>query len=620
MSNNHHHHNSHTDSDNYTDNHDDHDDDDDDENDNSKYYTYHQQDEKEFDHEEETQEDRDFSESASFPTQEDLESIIVHPPGSVPGDVEVRSVSSIEYGLSVTHIYSSVRSIGSAGSFNKDHRIGGSSIGGISVGGGGSSVGGMSEKSETKSNRFLETDRKLSFFTGSVGSEDHPIEEEEEEDEQEEERNVMIAAIPNGITYAASEMTVKSDAATICSGSVMEDIDISSVGTAHSGNAHVVVNGVDRQPLQQQQGKRKQERGVEFASESFPMYTPGMMLSSPMQGSGSGSGYSISNRNSQIPIHFRQFTPGNITMNDMGPPLNRTLLERAASMGLSSMATSMAESIPSYASSTGTTSRPGSVKSFGSQGASEVVHVDTDDCGGSIVDSDGHFSGGGQEDTPQEVEMYKSKMNLDLDAALGAMGHNKHYGNGCEVESHVQSNDISLATFYDRLSVDHGGQTSPEGIMYRGRRVNRYQGRIIQNMNSSLAIEGTVIGHDTKSTTNNYFADHHDSNSDGEMRWRRDGSRSRSRSRDRSRSRERSAYRGGTRTNSNRMRSRSISPLTRRRRSPPRYDEDRGTRGGSRNQYHNDNARWGNDQSSHNGSNYQNNRSFSTFHRRHDSK
>jgi hypothetical protein len=548
-------------------------------------------------------EEPDLSETASFPTQEDLESIIVHPPESVPGDVEVRSVSSIEYGLLVSHNYSSVRSIGSTGSF-KD-RIGGST-GGISVGGGGSSVGGMSEKSETKSSTFLETDRKLSF----TGSEDHA------------EGKMMIGAIPNGITYAASEMTVKSDAATICSGSVLEDIDMSSVGTVHSsGNLHTVVNGA----ADRQQAKRRQERGVEFASESSftTMFTSGMM-----QGGSTGAGIAgSSSRNPQIPIHFRQIPAGSIAMNDMGPPLNRSLLERAASMGLSSMATSMAGSIRSYASSTGTTSRPGSVKSFGSQGASEVVHVDTDDCGGSIVDSDGHFSGGGQEETPHKVDPYKSEVNLPLDTLDGTDNvKNNDDDIGCDGGSFVQSTDVNLATFHDRLSVDHG-RISPGGTVYKGRGVRRYQGRFMhlplqrfrQNLNIALPIEGTVIGHGTKAATPDYFADNQGNSSDGEIPWRRGGSRSKSRSRSRDRSRSRERTRGSTRASSNRNWSRSRSPCTRRQRSPPRYHhEDRGSRGGSRNQYRNgnDHSRWrNNDHSPQNGSNYRRNRSFSSKYR-----
>lgn len=557
---------------------------------------YHEEDEDD----QEAEEDPDFSETASFPTQEDLESIIVHPPESVPGDVEVRSVSSIEYGISsVIHNYSSIRSIGSTGSF-KD-RIGGST-GGISEGGGGSSVGGMSEKSETKST-FLETDRKLSF----TGSEDHA-----------EGDKMMIAAIPNGITYAASEMTVKSDAATICSGSVLEDIDMSSVGTVHSGNAHTAVGSADRQ-----QARRRQERGVEFAAEMFTLGLGGM-LSSPIQGGGSS-------RNSQMPTHVRQIPAGTITMNDMGPPLNRSLLERAASMGLSSMATSMAESIRSYASSTGTTSRPGSVKSFGSQAASEVVHVDTDDCGGSIVDSEGHFSGGGHEETPHKViDPYKSEvtLNLHVDALGGGTDNNKRDGDGCEetTESPVhQSTDINLATFHDRLSVDHG-RISPGGTVYKGRGVRRYQGRFMhlplqrfrQNLNIALPIEGTVIGHDTNTTTTDYFADNQGNNSDGEMRWRRGGSRSRSRSRSRDRSRSRERSRGDTHASSNRTWSRSRSPSMRRQRSPPPYHhEDRGFRGGSRKQNRNGNDySWRrNDHIPNNGNNYRRKRSSTSKYR-----
>ena len=132
------------------------------------------------------------SDTASFPTQEDLESIIVNAPGSVPGDVEVRSVSSIEYGVSFSHTYSSLRSIGSMGS--------GKVKIGSTTGGSVSSIG----EGETKA-CFAEHDRKPSF---SGSDHDHPV------------SRVMITTFPT-----LSTETVKSDVATICSGSAMEDID-----------------------------------------------------------------------------------------------------------------------------------------------------------------------------------------------------------------------------------------------------------------------------------------------------------------------------------------------------------------------------------------------------------
>jgi len=543
-------------------------------------------------------EESNFSDTASFPTQEDLESIIVHPPGSVTGDVEIRSVSSIEYGISV---YASARSIGSVGSFKE--RVG--SAGGISIGGGGSSVGGMSEKSESKST-FLETaDRKFSF-TGS--------------DDPSADGKMMIATIPNGIAYAASEMTVKSDAATICSGSVVEDIDMNSVGTVHSGNAHMFVNmnvNVNVNTAERQARRKQHDRGVEFASEPFALWSHGM-VSSPTQSGGI--------RGLSLPVQFRTSTPpnqdvssgqmltGSITLNDMGPPLNRTLLERAGSMGLSSMATSMAGSIRSYGS-TGTGSRPGSVKSFGSQGASEVVHVDTDDYGGSIIDSDGHLSGGGQEETSNKEGQYIAEGNYHEDDMR--ISDNHHVEVNCVDESADPSNDINLATLNNRLSSNHG-RISPGGTVYKGRGVRRYQGRFMhlplqrfrQNLNIALPIEGTVIGQDTKSATRDYFTDNREDNWDEERPWRRRSdrsqsrSRSRSRSRDRSRSRERS--RGGVHTGSKRVWVRSKSPpAERRQRNLPHNhgNEDWEGRGGNRNQYRsaNDHSRWGKRHNAENG-------------------
>ena len=270
--------------------------------------------------EEEEDESDSLSDAASFPTQEDLESIIVQPPESVPGDVEVRSVSSMELGISASFTYSSFRSTGSVGSW-KD-RV--SSVGCGSVGGGGSSIG----ESETKS-----------CFT----EHEHPA-------------RVMITTFPTTMTNATFE-TAKSDVATVCSGSVMEDIDISSHGTAQSPSADGKV------------GRRKHERGVEFALETSTMFThtsasffsmhplnkslmaPSLLKSSPLQG----------------PVASSLTVTSINILNDMGPPINRSLLERATGgLAGSYVASSLAGSVRSFVSSNGTPSRPGSAKSFGS--------------------------------------------------------------------------------------------------------------------------------------------------------------------------------------------------------------------------------------------------------------
>jgi len=523
------------------------------------------------DPDDESSNDSNFSDTASFPTQEDLESIIVQPPESVLGDdTEIRSVSSIEYFITANR---SMRSLGSMGSVKE--RI--DSIGG------GSSVGGMSEKSETKS-VFAECDIdiKLSF----TGCDDAPV------------GKVMITTFPNGITYAASETTVKSDAATVCSGSVTEDIDMmASDGTVHSGNANSTPNATSCQsPFIDKQWRRKNERGVEFATETST-WTHSIFSSHPM------------NRNQHATTLFGaspvkgsvlgSLSAKSITINDMGPPLNRSLLERAGSTGLSSLATSLAGSIRSYASSTGTTSRPSSVKSFGSLAASEVVHVDTDDCGGSIVLSDGLMI---EETLLKDRHHISETVTFSTTEVTYSMMGTSNMADPPE-ESGNDHGAIPLTSLHDRLSVDQG-RISPGGTVYKGRGVRRYQGRYmhlpLQRFHCSidpLPVEGTVIGHETKSESEELSPRHQMDHWNRGRSWSRSRSRSRSLSRSRSRSRDRSRSRsrarernrGGNHDGTKRAWSRSRSPSKRRNHSPQHFRDDRDYRGGGRK--HNKNFR-----------------------------
>ena len=572
---------------------------------------------------EEADNDSNFSDSASFPTNEDIESIIVNAPESVPGDVEIRSVSSIEYGASASHTYSSLRSFGSIGS-GKERMDGGGSIGG-----GGSSVGDMSEKSETKSN--FTDERKLSF---SENDYEHPVSRvtiTHSSHLYSDNMNIATSGPDSGpddserggileLSTYPTAMSVKSDVATVCSGSFTEDIDIASVGTAHSETTHSTTN-MSTTPA----GRKKHDRGVEFATETSTMWThsilpthqlsrnsqaPALFRTSPLQEPISSSFLATSiimndmgpPRNSQAPALFRtsplqepissSFLATSIIMNDMGPPLSRSLLERAT--GSNSIATSLALSVRSFASSNGPPSRPGSVKSlgsirsFGSQATSEDVHVDTDDCGGSIVDVDElHFADSldespakNQQGAFESVIFSASEVAFATSDVQQEMDERKD-----ELPTNAPLNQ-NLASLHDRLSVDNG-RTSPGGTVYKGRGVRRYQGRYMhlpltrfqQNLNVPLPVEGALIGqHETHQARDTPSPDHHCDY------WKR--GRGRSRSSSRSRSRSRSRDRPGTNNNHAGMkrswsRSRSNSPPSRRspNRSPPRTHGDRDFRG-----------------------------------------
>ena len=313
-------------------------------------------------------------------------------------------------------------------------------------------------------------------------------------------------------SYAASE-TAKSDIATVCSNSVVEDIDIASVGTAHSAsNSHTAgtpSTSTMNQTVQNTNessamGKKKSDvsttiwkyrrGGSYFQSMANSMKTG----SSPIQSSIPGPHHS-----------------GNLaTLNDMGPPLNRSLLERVGG--------------GSGAGSTGTPSRAGSVKSFGSQAASDVVHVDTDDCGGSIaVDSDGHFSG--VDENPSENPSRTSMKNNVSDTSsvtMHDMSTNDYITND---ETNTQSNVLSL----DKLSESYpNGRVSPGGTVYKGRGVRKYQGRYMHLPLKRFQQNGAVLPEPVnldQDPLQNHYKEIDDHTRDSRRSWKRERSRSRER-------------------------------------------------------------------------------------------
>ena len=544
--------------------------------------------------------DDESSGATSFPTQEDLESIIVQPPESVPGDdIENRSVSSIEYFISASR---SMRSVGSMESVKE--RI--ESTGGGSIEEGGSSVGGMSENGDIKLS-FAEGDIKLSF----TGIDDASV------------GKVVITTFPKGMTYAAS---VKSDAATVCSGSVTEDIDMASVGTVHSSNPNSTPHAIAGQsPFLVKQERRKHERGVGFATETSTTWTHSVFSSYPVNKNQHATALDKPQAAALNVPHatalFRaspvqgnvlgSLSATGIAMNDMGPPLNRSLLERANSTGLSSLATSLAGSIRSYASSTGTMSRPSSVKSFGSLAASEVVHVDADDCGGSIALSDGLII---DETLLEDRHHISDRVTFSTTEVIYSMMGTSNMADPPEESGGdhgaIQPPNCGLTSLHDRLSVDQG-RISPGGTVYKGRGVRHYQGRYmhlpLQRFHCSidkLPLEGTVIGHETKQEPKELSPRHQMDHWHRGRSWSRSRSRSRSLSRSRSRSRDRShsrslereCNRGGNQAGTKQAWSRSRSPPKRRIRSPQHVRDGRDFRGGGRkrNMNSNDQNRWRN--------------------------
>jgi hypothetical protein len=289
---------------------------------------------------------------------------------------------------------------------------------------------------------------------------------------------------PTAMGYAASE-AAKSDIATVCSGSVIEDIDrdidmasvasgdfgmnhhergsggalLGSGSVASNSNAMVerfvlkksslggasLGGGGTQQPhhshhAQQhstsQQSKHERgdsTRGVEFAShthtypfhQNAPSHLLGDQISRDML---AASGMNSNDDN----------------LNDMGPPLSRTLLLAA---------TAAASGLTDHHVGVEGNSRAGSVRSFstGEAPSDVVAHVDTDDCGGSMSEVS-------QED---HKELGEARDVLAADSAGTIEPQN-------------------LGDAQNSATATTNGRVSPGGTIYKGKGVRRYQGRYMK--------------------------------------------------------------------------------------------------------------------------------------------
>jgi hypothetical protein len=234
---------------------------------------------------------------------------------------------------------------------------------------------------------------------------------------------------PPSMYHAASD-AAKSDVATVCSGSVVEDIEEESILSCEMGGQQRDMNPHSSPPSSVKMafdgGMRRSNsagnRLVDFADRSQEI--PAAVI--PQQGAGFHA----------LPT---MLTDEDITVhdNDMGPPLSRTLLlQRACS------------------------SQAGSFES--NAGSDVIAHVDTDDCGGSLIESitDAHSI-----HSQEEASMINP--------------------NAGEVASKPAANPPAdttppphplLCSASDSTS---NGRTSPGGTIYKGRGVRRYQGRFM---------------------------------------------------------------------------------------------------------------------------------------------
>ena len=255
---------------------------------------------------------------------------------------------------------------------------------------------------------------------------------------------------PPSMYHAASD-AAKSDAATVCSGSVLEDIEEESImsDTPGTHNHHLLSSGSLKQ-------------------QHYPSPPSSVKMAFGSAGGGLRRSNSAGNRlvdyadrsqeisEAVIPQQGVAFLPAAPTMradeqdmgihyNNMGPPLSRSLSMQG-----------------------GGSSRAGSVKSFGSTAGSDVIaHVDPDDCGGSITDVQSlHSQEEATAPNPNELQSMKQQPE--------ETGDSKPAASAMEEDSTSPPSPHPLLCDASHPS---NGRISPGGTIYIGQGVRRYQGR-----------------------------------------------------------------------------------------------------------------------------------------------
>jgi hypothetical protein len=241
---------------------------------------------------------------------------------------------------------------------------------------------------------------------------------------------------PTATSYVSDAQ--RSDVATVCSGSVVEDIEVESV-VSQEDHLALAASSPSNHRSRPFPGAN---RVVEFA---------GLPAAEPPD---------------KYPLHDRSSPPQVPDVNTMGPPLSRALLLRAEG-GASS-------------------SRAGSVKSFGSTG-SEPGESKTP----RIACTSSNLSYGGGDDGPFENEMDEAG-SLDVEThSIGTRSVHSQDDAAAYGEDDVgfdrQPSSLSISdavadsrtagTLAEVERNVNGGRQSPGGTIYKGRGTRRYQGR-----------------------------------------------------------------------------------------------------------------------------------------------
>ena len=311
--------------------------------------------------------------------------------------------------------------------------------------------------------------------------------------------------------YHSSVNAPKSDAATVCSGSVVEDIEVESIVSVEAGHQQIQTKHVSPpSSVKMAVGLRRTNsagnRLVDFADRSHELLSAVIPQQRIRNGSFDGMGEEDGARLATA-------------ANGMGPPLSRALLLQGAS-----------------------SSRAESVKSFESNAASDLVaHVDTDDCGGSLVES--------ITDVHSVLSQEEGSLSVPQEGAYGPSSDAKAAAMlPAESEDHSDRPHPLLSSQSD----PQNGRTSPGGTIYRGRGVRRYQGRYMNLPLKRFHQDGvhlpSVDEHTMNESYNRFPPNYHDrdqrqANYNRRFREPRRGPRDRQNFFDRRRSRNRSRSR-----------------------------------------------------------------------------
>jgi len=393
----------------------------------------------------------------------------------------------------------------------------------------------------------------------------------------------------------------KSDIATVCSGSVMDEMEVASVlssemnqgttGSTGGAGSCVGTGGTSSWILFPSQGGGRELTCALYTDSTSSSQGPGGSQLAVDFALGTYTNLGLHNedaRECQM-VNSTRIAPDVIrglgTLNDMGPPLSRVLVAQCLGSGSATP--------HSHASSIGATSDHRATSNF---------ENDHDEISGGKVDHESfvrdryapmspskHFSS--QPNSPLQVDNQvldlESRGTCPSPGKLEAMSDGMMDNPTDRVERALQIDEVApgeppglkqVASLREVLQINGSGRRSPGGTVYKGRGIRRYQGRYMHlplkrfHQNST----GNGLQEDFHTFLNNDHGDPpamhfyeenafgHQSPASGRLR---SGSWSRSRSRSPSPTCE-----------SPHSRSRSRSPRRRRNTTIPRHQESRHTR------------------------------------------